>query len=207
MTDLATAPTATAPTATPVLEARGLVKRYGHVTALDGADFELYPGEILAVIGRLKSCHRAAEKSVEQVFCPRANRQCAGIGKRNVPERHDRRERQALADEPGREGKVVILDEHDRRFAVGFGKDRVRKPLVDRTVHREIIGAKDRAYVGSVAERPQPFVGEAAVIAALFLRCQPHPFQPVRRSVRRNPNAVQRVNDVSVRRAGPMRHP
>jgi fructose transport system ATP-binding protein len=36
---------------TPVLEARGLVKRYGHVTALDGADFELYPGEILAVIG------------------------------------------------------------------------------------------------------------------------------------------------------------
>jgi fructose transport system ATP-binding protein len=39
----------TAPT--PVLEAQGLVKRYGHVTALDGADFELYPGEILAVIG------------------------------------------------------------------------------------------------------------------------------------------------------------
>jgi len=35
----------------PILEARGLVKRYGHVTALDGADFDLYPGEILAVIG------------------------------------------------------------------------------------------------------------------------------------------------------------
>ena len=35
----------------PVFEARGLVKRYGHVTALDGADFELLPGEILAVIG------------------------------------------------------------------------------------------------------------------------------------------------------------
>ena len=35
----------------PVLQARGLVKRYGQVTALDGADFELLPGEILAVIG------------------------------------------------------------------------------------------------------------------------------------------------------------
>lgn len=35
----------------PVLEAHGLIKRYGQVTALDGADFELYPGEILAVIG------------------------------------------------------------------------------------------------------------------------------------------------------------
>src|SRR3989441_8322796 len=41
----------TEPRPTPVLETRGLVKRYGHVTALDGADFELYPGEILAVIG------------------------------------------------------------------------------------------------------------------------------------------------------------
>jgi fructose transport system ATP-binding protein len=35
----------------PVLEARGLVKHYGHVIALDGTDLELYPGEILAVIG------------------------------------------------------------------------------------------------------------------------------------------------------------
>jgi fructose transport system ATP-binding protein len=41
----------TTSTPTPVLQARGLVKRYGHVTALDGADFELLPGEILAVIG------------------------------------------------------------------------------------------------------------------------------------------------------------
>jgi fructose transport system ATP-binding protein len=38
-------------TLAPLLEARGLVKRYGHVVALNGADFELYPGEILAIIG------------------------------------------------------------------------------------------------------------------------------------------------------------
>ncbi len=35
----------------PLLKARGLVKRYGKVTALDRCDFDLYPGEILAVIG------------------------------------------------------------------------------------------------------------------------------------------------------------
>jgi len=35
----------------PVLEATGLVKRYGHVTALDGMDFELLAGEILAIVG------------------------------------------------------------------------------------------------------------------------------------------------------------
>jgi fructose transport system ATP-binding protein len=35
----------------PILSARGLHKSYGNVTAIDGADFDLYPGEILAVIG------------------------------------------------------------------------------------------------------------------------------------------------------------
>jgi fructose transport system ATP-binding protein len=35
----------------PILQARGIVKRFGHVTALSGADFDLYPGEVLAVIG------------------------------------------------------------------------------------------------------------------------------------------------------------
>ena len=34
-----------------ILTARRLVKRYGRVTALDHADFDLMPGEILAVIG------------------------------------------------------------------------------------------------------------------------------------------------------------
>jgi fructose transport system ATP-binding protein len=40
-----------APAGSPVLKAHRLVKRYGQVTALDGTDFELLPGEILAVIG------------------------------------------------------------------------------------------------------------------------------------------------------------
>ena len=35
----------------PILTARSLVKRYGKVTALDHCDFDLMPGEILAVIG------------------------------------------------------------------------------------------------------------------------------------------------------------
>jgi fructose transport system ATP-binding protein len=35
----------------PILKGRGLTKRYGKVTALDNCDFDLTPGEILAVIG------------------------------------------------------------------------------------------------------------------------------------------------------------
>ncbi|WP_296747225.1 ATP-binding cassette domain-containing protein [Mesorhizobium sp.] len=39
------------PSQTPMLQARGLSKRYGRVVAMDSADFDLMPGEILAVIG------------------------------------------------------------------------------------------------------------------------------------------------------------
>ena len=35
----------------PILSAHGLVKKYGKVTALNQCDFDLYPGEILAIIG------------------------------------------------------------------------------------------------------------------------------------------------------------
>jgi fructose transport system ATP-binding protein len=36
---------------TPVLQARGLVKMFGHVVGLDGVDLTLHSGEVLAVIG------------------------------------------------------------------------------------------------------------------------------------------------------------
>ena len=36
---------------TPILQARNLTKRYGRVTAMENCNFELMPGEILAVIG------------------------------------------------------------------------------------------------------------------------------------------------------------
>jgi fructose transport system ATP-binding protein len=41
----------TTATVTPVLQAKGLTKRYGRVTAIENSDLELYPGEILGVIG------------------------------------------------------------------------------------------------------------------------------------------------------------
>ncbi len=36
---------------TPLLEARGIKRRFGHVRALDRADFSVFPGEICALIG------------------------------------------------------------------------------------------------------------------------------------------------------------
>lgn len=48
-----------------VLEARNIVKRYGHVTALDGANFELRAGEVLAVIGD----NGAGKSTMVKVLC------------------------------------------------------------------------------------------------------------------------------------------
>jgi simple sugar transport system ATP-binding protein len=36
---------------TPILEARALTRSFGNVRALDGADFDIYPGEVVALIG------------------------------------------------------------------------------------------------------------------------------------------------------------
>jgi fructose transport system ATP-binding protein len=49
---MTTTDTATSPARTDlVLEGRGLVKRYGHVVALDETDFEIRQGEVMAIIG------------------------------------------------------------------------------------------------------------------------------------------------------------
>jgi fructose transport system ATP-binding protein len=48
MTEFAAAPVATRE---PILQARNLVKTFGRVVGLDGVSLDLYPGEVLAIIG------------------------------------------------------------------------------------------------------------------------------------------------------------
>jgi ABC-type sugar transport system ATPase subunit len=54
----------------PILQARGLVKRYGRVIALDNADFDLYPGEILGVIGDNGAGKSTLMKTITGVHTP-----------------------------------------------------------------------------------------------------------------------------------------
>ncbi len=44
-------PQAPPKTGTPILEARGLSRSFGYVRALNNADFDIYPGEVVALIG------------------------------------------------------------------------------------------------------------------------------------------------------------
>ncbi len=54
----------------PVLKGRGLYKRYGKVVALNNCDFDLYPGEILAVIGDNGAGKSTLIKAVSGVVIP-----------------------------------------------------------------------------------------------------------------------------------------
>ncbi len=56
----------------PILSGKNLVKRYGKVTALDHCDFELYPGEILAVIGDNGAGKSSLIKAVSGAVIPDA---------------------------------------------------------------------------------------------------------------------------------------
>ncbi|HLS33275.1 MAG TPA: ATP-binding cassette domain-containing protein, partial [Brevibacterium sp.] len=56
----------------PVLEARGLTKSFGHVRAMQGADFELYPGEVLAVVGDNGAGKSTLIKALSGAYVPDA---------------------------------------------------------------------------------------------------------------------------------------
>jgi len=56
----------------PILKGRGLVKRYGKVTALDNCDFDLMAGEILAVIGDNGAGKSSLIKAVSGAVIPDA---------------------------------------------------------------------------------------------------------------------------------------
>lgn len=54
----------------PILQGKNLIKRYGRVTAIDDCDFELYPGEILAVIGDNGAGKSSLIKAVSGAIIP-----------------------------------------------------------------------------------------------------------------------------------------
>lgn len=56
----------------PIIEARGIVKSYGHVHALEGADFAAYPGQVVAMIGDNGAGKSTLTKVISGVIKPDA---------------------------------------------------------------------------------------------------------------------------------------
>ena len=136
--------------------------------AVDGVE------EVVAVELRVEAEDAAAEQPFEQLVAPRADAEALGVRPGDVPEGEDRRARQPLADQPRREREVVVLHEDDRVVGVDLVARRRRaKRSVDLLVVLPVLAAEDRPRVRDVAERPEPLVGEAVVVALLFLRREP----------------------------------
>ena len=64
--------------AVPLPEARGLVKHYGSVLALDGASFSAYPGEVVALIGDNGAGKSTLVKTLSGVIRPDAGQILVG---------------------------------------------------------------------------------------------------------------------------------
>src|SRR4030067_903895 len=119
---------------------------------------------------------------MEQLALPRTDPKRFGIGPRDMPEEPHARIRSPFLDQPGQEGKVIVLNEHARLVNTFKLAERdPRKLLVHRLIVSPILGSKDGPGVGDMAEGPQPLVGKAIVVDLLFLLRQPDPPEGVLR--------------------------
>ena len=155
--------------------------------------------EVVAVELRVEAEDAAAEHAVEQLVPPRADRERLGVRPRDVPERDDRRARQPVADHARQQREVVVLHEDDRdpRTSLPATTASANFALTVRYCSKSD-DAERRPHVRDVAERPQAFVGEAAVVAGLLLGRQPDAAQLVGGRVGRHGDAVVRVDGVAV---------
>ena len=139
---------------TPVVRASGLVKRYGRVVAIDGSDLELYPGEILAVIGDNGAGKSSLIKALSGALVPDEGEIFLDGERVHFRNPMDARAAgietvyQTLAVAPG-------LDIADNLF---LGREE-RKPGVLGSVFRML----DRAHMRSEAERHMSELGIATL--------------------------------------------
>ncbi len=102
---------------------------------------------------------------------------------------------------------MVVLDENHRILGLRFRDDRVGEFRVDVPVVLEILRAKRGTHVRDVAQRPQPLVGEASVIAALLVGREPDPPNLVERVVGWHRHAVVPVDRFAIGAAAAMGDP
>ena len=107
----------------------------------------------------------------------------------------------------GSEREVVVLHQDDRIVGVDLLAHRVGEPLVDGLVVLPVLAAEDRARVGDVAERPEPLVGEAVVVALLLLGVSQTRRSRYDSSPGRHAHAAVRVDGLAVGRAAAVGDP
>ena len=156
---------------------------------------------------RVKSQNTAAEQSVEQFFTPGADAERFRVRPRNVPEGDDGCVRQQLAHVAREQREMIVLHEHDRIVGVRFLNDCRREFPIHCDVLIPVRGAKRRTHMRVVAERPEPLVREAVVVARFLRRREPEAPDLIRGVVDRHGDSIVAVHHFAIGGAGAMRDP
>ena len=90
--------------------------------------------------------------TVEQFFSPWANPERFWVRPGNVPEGNDRGGRQRLANHPGQQRKVVILNQYDGVWGLGFLHHGASKCAIDLRVLFPVGGPECRSHMCNVTE-------------------------------------------------------
>ena len=170
------------------------------LTAHDGEAIPLDPSldrplhrlqEVVAVELRVEADEVGAEHAEQDLLLPGTDADGLEVRPRDVPEERDARVGPGLFHQPRQQREVIVLHEHDGLLdGLHLLQQRLREALVHQAVVPPVGGAKARALVDDVAERPQALVGETVIVAGLLLVAQPHAPQGVRRIRRGQPDPL-----------------
>jgi hypothetical protein len=165
--------------------------------------------EVIAVVADVEAEQIVGKKSVQQLALPRTNAEDLGCRPRDMPEMRERDVRPLRAEQARHQGEVVVVDPDGGRPGQ-FLEHGLAEPLVHGAIVFPVPGAKGRADVGDVAERPQRLIGIPVVIPViplLFFLGQPDAAERVARIVGRHHDTPVDVHDLPIGPAGTMGDP
>ncbi len=102
---------------------------------------------------------------------------------------------------------MIVLDEDRRLRRPEFLVDSRGEALIDFLIRGPVIGAELRPDVDDMAERPEAFIGESAVVRRERRFLEPEPAKRIGGSIGRNQHLVVRVHHTAIGGAGAMRNP
>ena len=163
--------------------------------------------EVLAVIAQLEAEQVVAQQAVEQLLLPGEGPHDLAVRPGDVPELRDDQAGIALLEHPGEQPEVVVLDEDQGRPVARLLDHRVGEQGVDLAVRLPVAVIEGRPREGDVAQRPEPGVGHAEIVALLLGLRQPDPPQRVEGILRGDAEPPAVVGRPAVGVAGAVGHP
>ena len=124
----------------------------------------------------MKSNDVCTKHPIEKWLAPGTDSKGFWIGPGDVPKNSDsgllRIFHYSLLKKPRQERKVIVLNENERTFSIGFNRDCCGEPVVDLLVLLPVSEAKNGTSVSEVTKRPEALIRKSIVVAHFFCLCE-----------------------------------